>query len=85
MSDAQVQEGELSHGVDGSDCGIFLQSRLSPSTTLHLVDPYICFSIGLKSAFVSAFRVCSDANATAGVVLGLGVDGISKRPNTAIT
>ena len=29
-------------------------------------------------------RVCSDANATAGVVLGLGVDGISKRPNTAI-
>ena len=31
------------------------------------------------------FRVCSDANATAGVVRGLGVDGISKRPNTAIT
>ena len=30
-------------------------------------------------------RVCSDANATAGVVLELGVDGISKRPNTVIT
>ena len=28
-------------------------------------------------------RVCSDANATAGVVLGL--DGISKHPNTVIT
>lgn len=55
MSDGQVQEGELSHGVDGSDCGIFLQSRLSPSTTLNLVDPYVCFSKGLKSAFVSAF------------------------------
>ena len=34
---------------------------------------------------MSALRVCSDANATTGVVLGLGVDGISKRPNTAIT
>ena len=33
----------------------------------------------------SCARVCSDANATAGVVHGLGVDGISKRPNTAIT
>ena len=33
-----------------------------------------------------ALRVCSDANTTAGVsVLGLEVDGISKRPNTAIT
>ena len=30
-------------------------------------------------------RVCSDANATARVVLELGVDGISKRPKTVIT
>ena len=30
-------------------------------------------------------RVCLDANATAGVVLGLGVDGISKPPNMVIT
>ena len=29
--------------------------------------------------------VCSDANATTGVVLGFGVDGISKHPNTVIT
>ena len=32
-----------------------------------------------------AFRVCSDANATTGVVLGFGGDGISKHPNTVIT
>ena len=36
-------------------------------------------------AFDRCIRVCSDANATAGVVLGLGVDGISKHPNTVIT
>ena len=32
-----------------------------------------------------SLRVCSDANATTRVVLGLGVDGISKHPNTVIT
>ena len=34
---------------------------------------------------ITTFRVCLDANASARVVLGLGVDGISKCPNMAIT
>ena len=38
-----------------------------------------------RHAIGMGLRVCSDANATPGVVCGLGVDGISKRPNTAIT
>ena len=41
--------------------------------------------VGLIYVGFEPFRVCSDANATAGVVLGLGVDGISKHPNTVIT
>ena len=38
-----------------------------------------CINIGCVTV-----RVCLDANATTGVVLGLGVDGISRHPNTVI-